>query len=380
MITRALLTVALCLLVGACDDGQGDSVASTRPATQPERAASIPPRPPDAPTRADLASVAILAPNRPTHLAITPAGKVFFCQQSRDGRDLVMSLSATDLPEPTALSTATIIEAIGEKNITGNIAALCAARDGNLYFYFVGGAKKRPVYAVGQYNTRTARIRIFCDLPRIERASGMGASLELTTGELVATQSHLWLWLRHLDESVMLSFELSRLSAGGMIDPRRPFTEVRCGTEVLPMNRPEYRLSPGTGEEMLLVDAWTGGVFRLNARGQAALVSTLIALPREMSHAAPLDPARVIVFAAEGEPIVPRSENRLDGAGVETTFPALLVFHEGKITPIPATRVTARPGLPVYALRLERIVREPRGTYIAFDSASGELLRLTLMP
>ena len=82
------------------------------------------------------------------------------------------------------------------------------------------------------------------------------------------------------------------------------------------MNRPEYHLSPGSGEDVLLTDAWTGGLFRIDPRGRARLVNTLVAMPRELSHAAPRDPDRVILFAAEGEEIRPKSENRLDAASV----------------------------------------------------------------
>ncbi|MCS7034235.1 MAG: hypothetical protein NZ561_09605, partial [Phycisphaerae bacterium] len=96
------------------------------------------------------------------------------------------------------------------------------------------------------------------------------------------------------------------------------------------------------------------------------------------SPVVPLTEGRLLLFAADSDEIVPRVASRTDAPAVDTTFPAFLIFESGRITAIPRERITARPALPVYALRLTQVVPEPAGTLVVFDAASGELMRLTL--
>jgi hypothetical protein len=397
--TPILLLLALLFCSLACDNHADESPPSTAPAVPVDS---------PLPSRVKLQTLAILAPNRPTHIAAAANGKVYFCQQNEDGRDAVLTLDARDLAEPTALSTATIAEALGKGEMLGNIVALAASpADGGLWFYFVSKPPKRaaPEFYVGHYNPGTTRIRIVADTNAILSASGMGASIELASVDLVATRSTVWLWLRHMDESVLLAIDAGS-SATGRKALTRKFPRVLNGFEELPMNRPEYQLSaasayakwrlPGDrGDDLLLVDAWTGALFRVDPAGRASLIDTLIGLPVAMAPAAPMmllpdGRARILLFAAEGSSIEPKLETRVDApTGEEISFPAFLIFeilpkNETRETPrpwpIPHARVSGRIGFPAYALRLTRLLPEANGeSYLAYDAASGEVMRVTLL-
>jgi hypothetical protein len=338
-------------------------------------------------THGQLTTLAILAPDRPTHLAVLPSGKPFFCQPTDDGRDLVLTIGPREVPAPTALTSSTIADALDDPLITGNIVSLAAGPDHRLWFFFRGGIgegrQRRTVLAVGNYDVFTTRVRIFADTSRLTRATGFGASIELADGDVVLTQRRCWVWMRHLDGSVLLSIDLARLPSDGFAELTRPFTEVRYGSERLAMNRPEYRLSPvGDGDDLLLVDAYTGGLFRIDPLGRATLISSLIGMPKALSPAVAMpDPnrGRLLLFAGEDQTIEPKVESRIDAPPLDTVFPAFLIFEPGSpITAIPHRRLTARPGMPLYALRIDSIAAEPSGTYLAFDIANGELLRARL--
>lgn len=317
-----------------------------------------------------------------------PAGKVFFCQPTDDGRDLVLTIGSREVPEPTALTSSTIADAIGDPLINGNIESLSAGTEGKLWFFFRGtvGEKRqrRTVLAVGSYDTFTTRIRVYADAAGLRAASEFGAALELADGDVICTANVCWVWLRHLDGGALLTIDLRRLPGEGFAELSRPFLAARYGSEVLGINRPEDRISPaGDGtDDLLLVDAYTGGMFRIDRLGRASLMSVLIGLPKLLSPAAPMpapNAGRTLVFAAEAEPIEPKVESRIDAPSVDTAFPAFLIFEPGRrIAAISHHQLTGRLGLPIYALRIEELLPEPGGTFLAYDAANGEIMRVRL--
>jgi hypothetical protein len=140
------------------------------------------------------------------------------------------------------------------------------------------------------------------------------------------------------------------------------------------------RLSSGPDSNLFLTNTHAAGLFEVDSAGRARLISTLVGLPKDLSPAVPIAENRVMLFAADADEITPTVESRTDAASVDTTFPAVLILDQGKISAIPKERITARPALPVYALRLREIAAEPAGTFIVFDAASGELMRMKLSP
>lgn len=344
------------------------------------------------PTRATLKTLAILQPNRPTAVAVTPTGKVYFVQATDDGRDLLLTLGPRELPEPTALTSSRVAEELGDPTMVGNFQALCADRDGRLWFYFVGrptASRRAPAYAVGLYDPLTTRLRLYAGTRELLAATRMGAAIELVDVDLVATDTRLWLWLRHIDAGELLAIDLTRLPSQGPAGLIRPVVRVACGDETLPMTqtRPPGRLSPAsrTGDDLLFVEPHTGGLFRIDPVGRATLLSTLIGLPGALSPAAtiepaPGDPPRYLLAAGDADPIEPKVESRLDAAPFDTHFPALLVFEPGQRgAAIPHQKISARPGLPVYALRLQTLCPDATPhAFVTYDAASGELMRLTL--
>lgn len=372
---------AACMVPVACDKPPAPT-ASTRPAGD-SRVSHVP-----AFTRGHLQTLAVLAPNRPTSIAVLPSGKLFFCQTTPDGRDLVLTIGNREVPEPTALTSSTIADAIGDPLINGNIESLTAGHDGRLWFFFRGSVgeqrQKRTVMAVGSYDVFTTRIRVYADLARLRAATEFGASIELADGDVICGRNLCWIWLRHLDGSALLAIDLSRLPADGPVELLRPFPIVRYGSETLLMNRREYRLSAaGDGtDDLLLVDAYTGGLFRVDPLGRASLMSALIGLPRLLSPAAAMpapNAGRTLLFAADADPIEPKVESRIDAPSIDSAFPAFLIFEpQRRIAAIAHQQLTGRLGLPVYALRIEELLPEPGGTFLAFDAANGELMRVRL--
>lgn len=339
-------------------------------------------------TRGHLQTLAVLAPNRPTSLAVLASGKVFFCQTTPDGRDLVLTIGGREVPEPTALTSSTIADAIGDPLINGNIESLAAGPDGRLWFFFRGSVgeqrQRRTVMAVGTYDVFTTRIRIYADLALLRAASEFGASIELADGDVVCGRNVCWIWMRHLDGSALLTIDLSRLPAEGPAEVTRPFPSVRYGSETLLMNRPEYRLSSaGDGtDDLLLVDAYTGGLFRLDPLGRASLMSVLIGLPKLLSPAAPMpapNAGKTLLFAGDADPIEPKVQSRIDAPSIDSAFPAFLIFEpQRRIAAIAHQQLTGRLGLPVYALRIDKLLPEPGGTFLAYDAANGEIMRVRL--
>ncbi|HRK32738.1 MAG TPA: hypothetical protein PLD59_16880, partial [Tepidisphaeraceae bacterium] len=240
---------------------------------------------------------------------------------------------------------------------------------------------KEPVFAFGQYNPESARIRLLADATSLMRDTGLGPAIDLATLTLAATDSYVYLLLSVLDEPVLLRLEPARLTAEGFTQLLPPFAKARSGEEVLRLGASGTRLTGGLGDSLLFMDPHAAGLFEIAPDGKAHELGTLIALPDRLSHAIALSGDRVALCASVGEEIRGSVESRLDAAKVQTSYPAILIFQKsGPILDIPRERLNARPGQPVYALRLVTAHRESETTFIAYDAGSGELMRVRLLP
>lgn len=329
---------------------------------------------------ASLETLAPLWPNTPTHIAVDRrSGVIYFCQPTKEGRDVVMQFGDRKFSETTALTVANVASELQMPQARGNFVALAGGGDGNIYFLFKGLGGKEPVYALGLYDPRTARLRVLADAQSLMRDSGLGASIDLAAAALVATDSHVYLLLSVLEEPVLLRIEPARLPATGLVELKKPFDRATSGDEVLRLGAARSRLSAGTGDSVLFIDTTAAGIFEIAQDGKAREVGNLIALPDRMSPAIALSAGRVAVCVSEGEEIRGSVESRLEAAKVRTSYPAILIYQQnGPILDIPRERISARPGQPVYALRIGTTHAESETTFIAYDTASGELMRVRL--
>lgn len=329
-------------------------------------------------SEASFASLAVLLPTKPLHLAVDRNGVVYFTQPTDTGRDMVLRLGFGDTPQTTALTSATIATALRDVDLKGNITALCSGADGNLYFFFASTTGKQSRFALGQYNTRTAIVRILVDSPALLASSGLGASMEVATATLTSTPTAVYLTLATIDGSVVLKFDPRRLATPGPIDLTKMFDQVKAGEEIIPITQTDSRISAGPGEDLLLMDGYTGGLWQIDPSGKAKQLSSIVGLPRDFSPAMLLPEERIMFFAADADEIKPRVEARTDAPSYDNRFPAVMILADGKFSAIAMDRFITRPGLPRYAMRLREIAAEPAGTFVVFDAASGELMRMTL--
>jgi hypothetical protein len=84
-------------------------------------------------------------------------------------------------------------------------------------------------------------------------------------------------------------------------------------------------------------------------------------------------------FAAPSDPIEPRVEARVMPVDLQTRYPALLILHNGVFSAISQDDIHTEATLPIFAMQLEQTLYEPRrDTWIGYDAASGNVVRMTL--
>jgi hypothetical protein len=356
--------VVFAALIVACERAENDQTSELPPPTEFRIAT--------------LETLAPLWPNTPTYLALDRRrSTIYYSQPTKEGRDVVMQFGARGFSETTALTAAAVASEMGRAGVPGNFIALAGGGDGNIYFLFKGLGGKEPVFAFGQYQPATARVRVLADADVLMRDSRLGASIDLASAAIVATERYVYLLLSVLEEPLLLRIEPARLPSSGMVTLARPFERATSGSEVLRLGSSKSRLSAGAGDTLLFIDTHAAGIFAIEPDGKARELGTLIALPERVSPLVPLAGDRVAFFVSEGEEIRGSVESRLDAAKVQTSYPAILIYSRDKtIGAIPKERLTVRQGLPVYALRVTETLGESEESFIAYDAASGELMRV----
>lgn len=373
---RSGITFALALLIGCDRTPKAPAAPATRADNSVPVAKNIVRM---GAMQCQMKVVAPLLPKRATHLAVDPASNVYFVQESNDGDDTLFVIGSGDVSNTTPLSARGILTVLGEKG-SGNIQSIAAAADGNVYFLFAGGTLTKTVACFGRFETRTGLIRILAREQQLAAISGMGLSLALARGTLVASGNTLWFWLHHSDASAMFALRPGDFPPDGeMLLPRPLLVQSRDGT--LNMNRPELTLSSGNNEWTLLLDTWTAALWKIDLTGSASVLQSLVGLPRLMSAPGANLQSDVMLFAAPSEPIEARVDQRITPLDVETHYPSLLILHEGKIFAIPRDDIQPAAGLPLETMQLEELIYEPRrDTWIGYDAASGQIVRARLSP
>jgi hypothetical protein len=368
---RAMIFVLLILTVGC-------NRPAPAPATAPSTSAHAPPKlPPLEALQCKLSVVAPLLPKRITHLTIDPSSNVYFLQETDDFTDTMFIVGSDGVSSTMPVTSRGILAAIDQKG-TGTIQSIAAAADGNIYFFFSGGTPKQTIVCLGRFETRTGLIRILARENALADASQMGDSLALARGELVAAGKSVWLWLHHPDASVMFNLRPGEFPAEGEIQLPPP-TAIRSADGTLNMTRGQPQLSTGPGDSIFLLDTYSAALWTIDLNGKADVVQSLVGLPTLLSTPGVNRVGDVVFFAAASEPIEPRVEQRIAPVNVDTHYPSLLVLRGGDITPIPRDDIHADPMFPLYAMQLQQVLYEPgRDTWIGYDVASGQIVRMTL--
>lgn len=363
------------LLLGTIGCNRAPAPPATAPATQ--AAAKLPPL---GALQCKLAVLAPLVPKRMTHLTVDPSSNVYFVQESDDGSDTMFIIGSEDVSIATPLSARGLLAAMNEKG-SGNIQSIAAGGDGNIYFFFTGGTKKKTVACLGRFETRTGLIRILAREPELASASEFGASLALARGDVVAAGKTLWFWLHHSDDSAMFQLKPGEFPRDGEIHLPRP-TSLRSEDGTLTMSRADFlKISPGAGDSMLLLDEWTAALWKIDVTGSTDVVTGLVGLPKLLSAPGANRVGDIMFFAAASEPLEPRVDQRVAPVDIDTHYPSLLVLRNGVFTPIARDDILADSSFPVYSMYLQQTLYEPgRDTWIGYDSSSGQIVRMRLEP
>ncbi|HEY7086625.1 MAG TPA: hypothetical protein VH518_00970 [Tepidisphaeraceae bacterium] len=318
-----------------------------------------------------------LPPNRTVHVAVDPPNNVYYTIETTEGQDGVVVAGDNGIPRATQLTTGNILAAMGETvGGTGNIQDLVAGPDGILWFYFEGGKGRRVRACIGQYTPRTESISIIFDTQALRDLSGMGASLELARGELIPSGQRMFLLLRHSDAWSIFRFENQRRRLGAQFSLTVPYTKVWADDESLNLTDPRYELSPGIGENLLLVDRQSGTMWQVDDAGRATVRMLLTGLPSELSRPLVIKDDHLILFASDSEPLEAETGIIPNRRLPQTTYPALLEIEGEKITSIGRDDLRVSGEIPAYALRIKELIPAPDETWVAYDLASGQLLRI----
>ena len=347
-----------------------------------DRAPTAPAPPPPVSTqpgreRVSLRVVVPLAPARTTHLARSGDGTIWWVQEGEEGDDVVFAMGSDGVPRATALTSAFLLDAMElaqTANARGNFHSLAADPDGRVWFYFAGRAGQRAVASVGQFDPRDGAVRVVISPQQLREATGMGASLVLARGSVLALQrgEELWLWVRHSDGSRMLRID----AASGTF--WRAFEEVTTESgRPLPLTRPN--LAAGAAADgFLMIDPGNVELWRIDASGRAKSLHPLVGLPTVLS--APTGGAKGhAIFIAADAPLIPARTDEEAAQILPVRYPAVLIVESGKLRAIGRDRIDVPQGFALESMRIQQLLAEPEPeTLIGYDEHSGALLRLKI--
>jgi hypothetical protein len=364
----AVLPLLLVVAV-ACDRETAPGVATTAP-TGPSLQLELKPLTP-------------LLPNRPTHVTLDSLGNIYWAQETDRGDDILFVMGEGDIPRATQLSVANIAAAMGYAGATGNLQSVAAAAGGEIFFYFSGAKGRRSLACFGQYSPKNERVRILVDGDALAGATGMGRSLALARGTVVADRGRrVWLWVRHTDAWAVFAIDMPSMPPEGPLALVRAFETVRFAGNAVELNRDEYELSPGPSQTLYWLDPMDAEVRQIDAQGTAKTVRSLVGLPSALSAPVNDRAGKLVTFAAaptQANPLLePKTEEQAPmKGGLDVTYPAMLIFDGKDVTAIGRDDILAYAGFPTHGMRLAQLVLHPtEDAWFTYDAGSGELLRL----
>jgi hypothetical protein len=378
----ALIAVAAALL--GCDRDTPRAIVATQPA---------------APVlELDMKPLTPLLPNRPTHATVDHLGNVYWVQETDRADDTLFVIGEGGVPRAMQLSVANLGALMGASDVKGNIHGIAATtgRDRNIYFYFLGESGRRTVACVGTFEPRSERLRILMDGDAVAAATGMGKSLPLARASVASDGRTVWIWLRHTDNWAVFRIDPTRIATSGPARLERAFDAVTLDGKPVDMTRDDAEIAAAPDGGLFLLDPTGAQLLRIGPDGKASVVRSLIGLPTILSTPAVDKDQNLVLFAANSPDLigVKKSNPAADaaatptplsivgaantgGPGLDSTFPAMLIFKPGGVASINRDHMQAYPGFQVFATRLRQLIPfPPEQGWISYDAGSGELLRV----
>ena len=367
-----ILVVAL--LVGGCDDGSSTPSVPVMPMPVETGPAY----------ELDLQPIAPLTPNRLTHVVVDAQGNVGWLQEGEGADDSMFMMGEGQIPRMTQLTARRVAETIGGKGATGKMHSIAAARNGEVYFYFLGGKGRTMLAALGMYSPKTDKIRILTNADGLMNASGFGKSLVLARASLYTNNDNLWLWLRHTDSSALFRLRHTDIPPAGPLNLGSSLRSVTIADEKIELTKDDYLFAPGELENLLFIDLEESELRQIDGLGRVSTLRSLIGLPVALSAPLREKDGRIILFAGDA-PLM--QAQHIGQVGVQTIrlnvpYPAIVMIPPGSTS---TARGIGRDKFSIYsdfklqAMRIRELVPDPRGGgWIAYDLSSGELLRMKM--
>jgi hypothetical protein len=380
-------------LIGGCGKGDESQPPDTSPA--PDAIETMP-------HAMQVWPITHLEPNQTTHVAVDSAGNAYWVQESSEGNDQLYVAGEDDIPQAMTLNTAAILAAFGPPPTSqgaatqattatgGSIESIATDRDDNILFFFNGGTGREARVMLGVFNPRNNSVHLLVGTQSLMLASGMGVSISLARGEIIPMMpdeqsAGYWLWLHHSDQAVMERFDRNGIEADPAGGLTREFDRLVGGKTMPELTNGSIEFCASAANGLLMVDHESASLWRVDEHGDATKWTTLIGLPAALSALTPLPDGSAIAFAPVGSLATggeSPDEAVRDAHYLQAHYPGMLAFtNTSVLQTVGNDEISAPRGVDISHLMLSRLV--PAGKahqYIAYDSASGLLLRIRMVP
>jgi len=322
-----------------------------------------------------------LAPGRRTHVATDSRGNLYFLQETDAGQDVLFDVSqSSSISRQLELTSARILEKLKTPSGTGNIQSLAMARQDRLCFYFAGGKGRETFAALGYYDTLSPRIVLLATTDAIAKASGLGDSLELARGTIIAgAGAEMWLWLRHDDAGVLLRFDpLAPIPSNGF-QLKRPFPIVRGPSGEIRIRSEHEDISAGSDGSLFYIERKDANLWKIDPAGSATLLQSLNGAPSGLTPPAFDGTGRLIMLAGNGNPLAAHDVDADMDRAFAVTEPSLLILEGTKLTALDRSAFKAPDSVNLPTLEPEQLLpfRE-KETWVSYDKGSGQLLQVKM--
>jgi hypothetical protein len=380
-----LFTCSVALLSG-CDRGSSSSPAAPAgDSTHARRALEV-------------SLIAPLLPRLRTHIAVDSRGNLYWVQESDPpaaGGDLLFAMGNSGVPQTLpALSGRRLMDSLGvgtDKSAMGAIGSIVVGPQDDLYVLVTGGTRRVPLCAVVRYTPADGKIQVVANTQQINDATGMGASIDLARGTLLGHGRDLWLWLRHSDAGIVL--QLLPTPAGHAMELRRLILKPPSRSLALPLTEEQEDLAAAPDQTLLYIDRRRAMLWRIQATGEFAPVQSLEGFSAAMTAPASDDAGRLSWIAGDGDPLIhinalppdllPHDANApLEWS--QLSYPAFVRVESGEghkqtLFTLQRDDFLAPTTLPMQDFQPREWIGDiTNGTWVTFDAASGELVRLKL--
>jgi len=332
--------------------------------------------------RIEIDSLATLLPRKQTHLSLGIEGTIFYVQEQRGGDDVVFSIPRGGIAQPTPLTSRAIAEALGKRDgITGNIQSLAVDSNGRVVFFFAGGSRRTNTSCLGSFDPSTSTIRILIGSEQFAQASLMGGSIELARGSVVISGSNLWVILQHTAQAAVFRLRTSIVDDQAVQPVHPAFFSIRTPFGKLELTHDEMTFAPGRDGSLMITDRFSGGVWQVDRDADAALLQNLVGVPNAVATAGLDRSGQLAILINDGDPVPARLEGHTTPLDLDKALPIFLLKRNDLTMRMGRDSFTASAGFAIYAASLDRLLADVTGDHwIGYDTNSGELIRLRLLP